>query len=1131
MSTLEEQIAQLEAAIAAQEALRPTIGDAMVEVTTAALRAQLDALRAQQQPEGSTADIMASDQLLERLQNYLPQGLAEKMRATGHIEGERRQVTVLFADIAGFTALSERLDPEDVSVLSNSVLKELAEAVYQYEGYVDKFLGDAVMAVFGAPVAHEDDPERALRTALDMRERLERFNRLNIDRLGQPLALHVGVNTGTVVAGNVGSDYRMSYTVMGDTVNTASRLQNAALPGQILVSRDTYRLARGAFTFLALEPIRVKGKRDLLDVFELHQTKVAPGKARGLREFAPVFVGRGAEMAQLQAVATDLQAGRGHIIAISGEAGIGKSRLVAEWQREIGDRVTWVEGRCLAYKSQVPYGPFLDMFVRLAGITPESTEDMARWRLDLFVERFFPDSLEAKSIFANLLLLPLAQNERDLLASLAPKQVRQRLFDLTTALITQLAEEQPVVLVMEDMHWADAASLELFEHLFSLAEQLPVALVSISREPPAEAMRARYEDKLVAIHLTALAEDTSCEMVAKLLEIQELSPTLQRVTTDKAEGNPFFVEELIRTLIERGALAQTQDDRWEVTPLLGTITVPDTLNGLLMARLDRLPPKTRWLAQQAAVLGRFFLYRALRQMVETTAGMDDDLSQMEHDDLIRERARDPELEYMFRHALTQEVAYQSLLGTRRKELHRKAAEALEAAFSDRLDEQIPIIAEHYDRAEEWGKAHAYHAQAGDRAAGLYAYAEARHHYGKALDAIIQSDETPDNNRRHADTVINLTLVSDRAIPPEEQLTRLTEAQRRLQVMSESGHPEPGRLARVHYWTGRIQALRGAQREAAEHFQRILSLASEQELGDPELLVIPSYSLGMLTFLQGRLGQAAEMLSNVIAPFERAESWSEWVVAVAHRSICLAGMGDYAAAVAEAQRALARAQEMNAPTSIGVAYGALGTVQVLGGDLAAAEETGRKIVEVASGAGDWLLVWYGNFLQSWAQSREGQFGPAAASMAQSQAAAKEFGGRVQRADWAAAVQAAIAMGAGRNEEAITAAQQSVNIGQQFGAVMGPGMARRVWGQALAAQTPPRWDEAEEQMAESLRLLESGQDRLEAARTQVAWGTVCRDRGNYAGARAHWEKSLVQWETSGIAGELANVQSLMAGLPAA
>ncbi|MFA5111217.1 MAG: adenylate/guanylate cyclase domain-containing protein, partial [Desulfobaccales bacterium] len=318
MPSIEEQISQLRSAISAQETLRPTLGDAVIEVTLKALRTQLDSLLAEQKDGAQPQSGPSPEALLAQLQSYVPQQLADKTRAAGQIEGERRQVTVVFADISGFTALSERLDAEDVAGLVNDCLKELALAVYQYEGMVDKFIGDCIMAVFGAPIALEDDAEHALRATIAMRENLQRFNRRWIEKLGQPLNVHIGVNTGMVIAGNIGNDLRMSYTVMGDTVNVAARLEDAAQGGQIFVSRNTYRLTRGAFAFQEMDPIKVKGKRDPLTVYELLHAKLQPDKSRGVEGLSSPLVGRDAQRQALVECLEKLQTGRGQIAAILG---------------------------------------------------------------------------------------------------------------------------------------------------------------------------------------------------------------------------------------------------------------------------------------------------------------------------------------------------------------------------------------------------------------------------------------------------------------------------------------------------------------------------------------------------------------------------------------------------------------------------------------------------------------------------------------------------------------------------------------------------------------------------------------------------------------------------------------------
>ena len=411
--------------MAAQEALRPTLGDAVVEVTLTALRAQLESLLGGQKADGQPRAELSSEALLAQLQSYLPKQLADKMRASGKIEGERRQVTVIFADISGFTALSERLDPEEVASLVNDCLKELVQAVYEYEGMVDKFVGDCIMAVFGAPVALEDDADRALRATLSMRERLQGFNRRWIEKLGQPLDLHIGVNTGMVIAGNVGSDLRMSYTVIGDTVNTASRLEGAAKAGQVFVSRNTYRLTRGAFAFQELEPVQVKGKRDSLNVYELLHAKVQPDKARGVEGLASPLVGRERERQGLAKCVEELKRGRGQIVMVLGEAGIGKSRLISEIRQREGRDLTWLEGRSFAFSRALSYGPFLDLLRRYASIADEDSEAEARASLRARLDEVFPGEKEGYPGLAQQLPMRLDRLEAAIRRTIAGRRAAE----------------------------------------------------------------------------------------------------------------------------------------------------------------------------------------------------------------------------------------------------------------------------------------------------------------------------------------------------------------------------------------------------------------------------------------------------------------------------------------------------------------------------------------------------------------------------------------------------------------------------------------------------------------------------------------------------------------------------------
>jgi tetratricopeptide (TPR) repeat protein len=1000
------------------------------------------------------------------------------------------------------------------------------------------------MALFGAPIAHEDHAQRACQAALAIRKALEPYGESLKNRYGIDFNMRIGLNSGPVVVGSIGDDLRMDYTAKGDTVNTASRLEGASEAGQILVSRDTYRLAREAFTFLAAESIRVKGKRDPLTVYELDRSRLAPGKSRGLRDLSYAFVGRDHDMARLKDIFAGLMAGRGQTVVVSGEAGIGKSRLLSELKRDITSReeVNWLEGRCLAYTSSVPYGPFLELIRNHAGIRDEQSEDAARRRLDLAVNQFFPGDAEAKAIIANMMLLKLSSEEIDLLKGIQGELLRQRIFGLMASFFTKLAEEHPTMLVIEDSHWADATSLELIEHLVPLTERIPLAIICVSRTETSETseawvrlttkLRERPSDGFTNIVLKPLSELGSVEMTARLLSLESLPVALKELITGRAEGNPFFVEELIRTLIERGVLAQSGDGGWEATRLIESVIVPDTLQGLLMSRLDRLPPETKWLAQQASVIGRIFLYRVLLHMAERKTGVDNDLSCMETNELIRERARHPELEYMFRHALTQETAYQSLLAARRKELHCKTALAMEELFSDRIAEFFTVIGEHFSRGEAWERASEYLIRAGDTAVRLFALAEARLHYARALDALAHLPCTENNHRSKVDTLIKQVDVSLFADSPEQNMARITEAERLLQELpGPDGTPGSDllRLARVQYRMGWIHWMSNAIPEAIGYFRQVLAVA--QKLGDPELLAFPSFNIGSALLFQGHFGKAGALLRQAITPLEQLGDWTHWIRAVSCHGLTLGTRGSYEDGLAECQRAIARARELNYLYGIGWSTFQLAWIYAMAGNLACTTESSRQAIEALEQSGDRMLVYHCYAVRSYAELCAGQIDAAAESMATCQAIAQTLGGQLWLGDVVASYSAEIALGKGQVEHALSLAGEAVAMAQRIGGIGGEGLAHQVWGRSLAAMSPPRWDEAEAQMAESLRLFELGELRLYAARIRMYWGIICRDRGKTDTAREHFERAAAQWSASNIPWELERVNKLIAELPKA
>ena len=711
---------QLEQAIATLEAQRGTLGDAMVDAALGPMRRQLTELE-----------------------------LAEH-KPSPALAGERKLVTIMFADISGFTALSEKMDPESVRDMINDCFALLVPVVEEYGGTVDKFIGDEIMALFGAPVAHENDPERALRAALDMMDALDTFNA----KRGLNLGVHFGINTGLVIAGGIGTGERQEYSVMGDAVNVASRLEDVSERGEILVGPDTYRLAAPLFTFETLEPVRVKGKTEPVRIYRLVGLKAEPGRVRGLetRGISSPLVGRDAEFTALDACIERLLEGQGSIVSIIGEAGVGKSRLMAEIRRgAVTAPLQWLEGRTLSFGQTISYWPFQEILWGYAGITEDDSEAEAWRKLESRISALFTeDTPEILPYLATLLTLEVRDEYVERVKYLDSEAMGRQVFLASRRFFERLAQARPVVLVFEDLHWVDESSALLLEHLLPLVERVPLLICGVSRpyrETPAvrlqEVAGRDLAERYTEIQLAPLSQTDSAQLVRNLLAIEDLPPRVREMIARKAEGNPFFLEEIIRALIDAGAVvhvpstelrAGPSTGRWRATAQVETVTIPDTVQGVIMARVDRLDEDVKGALRTAAVIGRSFFYRVLRAVAEADRQLDQHLAELQEIQFIREKQRMPELEYIFKHALAQEATYESILLQKRREMHARVGQAIEALFADRLEEFYGLLAYHYARAEVWEKAQDYLLKAGDQAGRVAADAEALAHYEQALTA-------------------------------------------------------------------------------------------------------------------------------------------------------------------------------------------------------------------------------------------------------------------------------------------------------------------------------------------------------------------------------------------------------------
>jgi predicted ATPase/class 3 adenylate cyclase len=694
---------------------------------------------------------------------------------------ERRVVTVLFCDVKGSTTLAEKMDPEDWTEIIDGAFRILTPPIHRYGGTVARLLGDAVLAFFGAPIAHEDDPERAVRAGLEMLQATGIYRARLVQERGEALRafdIRIGINTGLAVVGDVGTGQAVEYTGMGDVVNVAARLQTLAEPGTMLVSDHTFRLLPPIFESHGVGETDVKGREAKVGIYAIRGISTSSGrpKARGI---VGPLVGRAPQMAALREALAELRGGGGRIVSLIGEAGLGKTRLIdelrKEWDAAPREGGIWCETRGQSYEQQRSYGLFRQQVLALAGVTEADPPEVIRQRvLDLV-----PDAKRSDEHCLRALEVFMAVESDSPSPGPEGQELRNALHDLVRDIIRRFSGSQ-AVLVFDDLQWSDAASADLLTSLFDLTDEAPVLFICAfrpDRQSPAwrvkQALETDHPHRYHELKLEPLSADESDTLLASLLSGGPLPGQLRERVLDRAEGNPFFLEEIVRALLDDATIVR-EGEAWRISRPDAEIRLPDSLQAVLAARIDRLEAESRETLQAAAVIGRTFLYRILVAIREATDKLDRQLLSLQRLELVREQSREPERQYAFRHALTQEAAYGSILQRKRRELHLRVGEALEKLFPERADEFAAIIGHHYAEAAD-GRAARFLQLAGDRALRLHALEDAATHYRRTL-ALIRRDEVD------AGTLTDLYLKYGRAlelrgeyaaaIPVYEELERI-----------------------------------------------------------------------------------------------------------------------------------------------------------------------------------------------------------------------------------------------------------------------------------------------------------------------------------------------------------------------
>jgi class 3 adenylate cyclase/pimeloyl-ACP methyl ester carboxylesterase len=663
---------------------------------------------------------------------YTPKHLAEKILVSrGSLEGERKQVTVLFVDVSGFTALSEKLDPEDLHQLMDQAFEAMLSEVHRYEGTVNQFLGDGLMALFGAPIAHEDHPVRAVHAALGIQRALAAYReRLRAERSIE-FQVRMGLNTGAVVVGSIGDNLRMDYTAVGDTTNVAARFLALAEPGQILVSDETARVVKPYFHLQPLGEVTVKGKARPLRAFRVEGARGVKSRleAQAEHELTP-FVGRERELAILQDRFAEALGGRGQAVFVFGEAGLGKSRLLLEFRRHAeAAGVRWLLGRCVSYGGAISYLPILDLLRDFLEVKEGDSVDAMLEKINAGVQRIGADLAWTTPFVRALFSLDPGEAE---VRVMTPAQRRGRTVEALRALLARESERAPLTVVIEDLHWVDSHSEEVLQLLLEGLATAPMLVLLTYRPGYAPPFGDQTYYTRITVH--TLPGGQTARMVEGVLRTSDVPRPVLDLISRRAEGNPLFIEELSKALVEDGTLARVNGG-YQLARNLDDAAIPDTIQGVIMARIDRLAEAAKTALQVASVIGREFTARLVERVSNMERQAAQALGELRAVELIYEKATYPELAYMFKHALTHDVAYESLLKQRRRVLHRRAGEVIEEVYADRLAEFYETLAWHYVQGEAWPKAADYLLKSAVKARSQFNYGEAARVCTEAIEIL------------------------------------------------------------------------------------------------------------------------------------------------------------------------------------------------------------------------------------------------------------------------------------------------------------------------------------------------------------------------------------------------------------
>jgi class 3 adenylate cyclase/tetratricopeptide (TPR) repeat protein len=798
-------------------------------------------------------------------QSYTPKFLADKiLTSRSSIEGERKLVTVLFADVVDYTAMSEKLDPEVVHQIMDSCFNLLMNEIHKYEGTVNQFTGDGIMALFGAPVAHENHAQRACHAALSIHHALKGYEESLQNDYGVKFKMRIGLNSGPVVVGTIGDDLRMDYTAIGDTTNLASRMESLATPGSVIVSRATYKLVKEYFEFKARDKTEIKGKEIPQDTFELIklsniETRLEASAAKGLTK----FVGRKNTMAILKEAFKKSSSGKGQVVGVVGEAGIGKSRLILELRNTLSkDGYTILEGRCIHFGHAIAYLPIIEILKRFFQITEADTEPVIKEKMASIILRFDEKLQSNLPPLQDVLSLNVEDQNY---TNCEPQHKKNMIFESIRDLLILESQNKPLVLIIEDLHWIDKTSEQLLDYIIGRLANTPILMILLYRPEYVHKWGSKtYYSK---IGLRQLTSQSSAELIRAILYDCDIDPELEALILNRSGGTPLYIEELTHSLLEDRSIKREKNQCFlGIAPQ--DIEVPDTIQGIIAARIDRIEENLKRIMQVASVIGREFAFRLLQSVTGLSEELKSYLLNLQTLEFIYEKSLFPELEYIFKHALTQEVTYNSLLLKKRKDFHARIGVAIEEIYTERLEEFYEILAYHYTKGEHPEKAFLYLKLSGKKSTSNHSLSEAIRFYKQALEMLNNQPATADSKKDKLQVLLSMSVPLRVAGYPEDSLGILEEGER---LAKEIGDEKI--LANFYSLIGNLYGTRGDTQLSQKYGEHCFE--QSQKIQDVDIMAPAAYDLCNLYMFIGKYSRVIDIAPAVIQIIEETKRKSDF----------------------------------------------------------------------------------------------------------------------------------------------------------------------------------------------------------------------------------------------------------------